>query len=710
MNKEPIGLYIFRFVLGFGLFAFMCMLYWSSVLLEQDVKNLQSSVSEIKDALFRLRQDQMNNRARNLHEVDQVKSDLQSESHNPLKRLAQSERAQMDPSLPNLLTEDMFYAKTLPKMLGPNFRPSGTRHMATVGKPKNLHPFSNWSDVASWINSCSVSLATTEFGKYETLSPDMAIKLEERKRKGSDIPEFWVHLRDQVFWQPLNPALFSEDIKLASHFQQRHQVTSKDFKFYLDAIMNPYVQEAGAVAMRNYLEDIEEIEIIDDLTFIVRWKAHFITETDGRKIPKIKYAAKLLTGDLRPLASFIYKYFPDGKKIIEDDIHPDTYRKNSVWAQNFSQHWARGIIPSCGPWIFAGMSDRQISFKRNRDYYFLYGSLIEGEEIAFKDNPDSIWEAFKAGHLDSYNLRPEQLVEWKNFSQSENYMRQAAERDAIKSLDYLVKSYSYIGWNEARPFFSSKNVRRAMTMAIDRQTIIHHILNGMGVEITGPFFLKSNAYDPSITPWPFDPEKAKQILGEEGWFDSDNDGVLDKKIDGKTVSFRFSLTYYAKNPTTQAICSYIATALKEIGVDCHLRGVDIADLSSIFDDKNFDAISLGWTFGSPPDNPRQIWHSAGAKEKGSSNAIGFANIEVDKLIEDLEFESNQEKRIHLYHQLHAIIHEEAPYTFLYTPKTTFLYREYLQNVFIPAERQDLIPGANVEEPQPSIFWIKKEDV
>ena len=57
---------------------------------------------------------------------------------------------------------------------------------------------------------------------------------------------------------------------------------------------------------------------------------------------------------LRPLAGFVYKYFADGKKILEEDQDPNAYRTSSVWAQNFSQHWAKNIIPSCGPWISMG--------------------------------------------------------------------------------------------------------------------------------------------------------------------------------------------------------------------------------------------------------------------------------------------------------------------------------------------------------------------
>ncbi len=92
-------------------------------------------------------------------------------------------------------------------------------------------------------------------------------------------------------------------------------------------------------------------------------------------------------------------------------------------------------------------------------------------------------------------------------------------------------------------------------MAIDRQRIVDQLLNGMGVEITGPFFVNSPSYDHTISPWPFDPTRAKFLLQEEGWFDTDGDGILDKEIDGKRTPFRFTLLYYVKNSLINRIAN-----------------------------------------------------------------------------------------------------------------------------------------------------------
>ncbi|MBN4066496.1 permease [Simkania negevensis] len=717
MNREPLGLYIFRFVVGLGLLLFMAMLYWSSLLLEDNVRAIRVDLGEIKSEVLaasletqRVREEVLqiildagNNMPAGMSEEPSVQSRGRTVSSLYADRQLRH-REHVDQSLPNILEEDPYYTKVLPEQLGRGFRPLGMRRMATT-KPNNLHPFIGMAPYSSFIGMCNVSVAQQQFGKYETLAPNMALKLEERVR-GDGKKEFWVHLRDGVYWQPLNPAHLPSNVALDSHFLRKHKVTAHDFKFHLDVVMNPYVQNSGAVALRNYLEDIEELRVIDDLTFVVRWKREEVEEDDGTLVPKIKYIARGWTGALQPLARFVYQYFPDGKKIVDDGDDPDAYRIDSVWAQNFAEHWAKNIIVSCGAWIFDGMTDESLRFKRNPDYYHRYAVLVEGMEIAFYNSPDTIWQSFKAGKLDTHSLRPTQLVELEQFESSPQYVEQSNEGLAIHRMNYTDRAFNYIGWNQAKPFFEEKKVRRAMTMAIDRNRIITQNLNEMGVAVTGPAFVEDPAYDPTISAWPYDPAEARKLLEEEGWYDSDGDGVRDKLIDGARVPFRFKLSYYVKNPTSKVICEYITTALKEVGVDCDLNGSDIADLTQAFNDKSFDAIYFGWALGTPPGEPKQIWHSRGAKEKGSSNAIGFANSEVDRIIAKLQYEYNQDDRNKLYHRFHQIIHDEAPYTFLYSPKTVMLSRDYVQNLFIPKEHQDLIPGATVSEPDLSVIWLK----
>lgn len=689
MNKNKWFFQLLKYLSLLLIAFFAAMFYWSSLLVEKKVQTLSLEIKNIKEDLKNV--------------------ERRSRQMGVTKKIEEQEKAAgkyIDTKYPNLLQPDPFYTTTLPKLLGSNFVPYGQFKNATYGRPDKINPFSGWMQVNEWISLCNGTPATLLFGRYNTFAEKFAIKMEERINEKTKIPEYWVHLRDDLFWQPLEQKFFPAGFQLNPWFTQKHPVTAHDFKFYFDAAMNPFNQLAGALTARVYYSDLESIEVIDDWTFIVRWKAKEFTDAKGNKIKKIKYTAKQLTGSLFPLASFVYKFFPDGKKIIDDDTDQNSYRTNSVWAQNFSQHWAKNIIASCGPWSFAGFSDEQIAFQRNEGFYTQLDALAEGINIQFKESPEGVWQAFKANQTDSIEIPPDQIIELNDFLASPQYKEQENGGNKINRLDFFQRTYNYIGWNQAKPFFKSRKIRQALTMAIDRERIVQQTLNGMGRVIHGSFFIDDKASNPNIKPWPFDPQLAKRLLQEEGWFETGS-GTLEKTIDGKKTPFSFKLTYYVKNQTSKAVCEYVSTALKEVGILCELNGVDVADLSATFEDKSFDALYLAWSLGTPPEDPKQLWHSSGAKEKGSSNSVGFINAEADAIIEQLQYEDNEEKRTKLYHRFDQIIHEEQPYTFLFTPKTAFVYREYLKNVFIPTDRKDLIPGADIESPQSSIFYLRK---
>ena len=106
--------------------------------------------------------------------------------------------------------------------------------------------------------------------------------------------------------------------------------------------------------------------------------------------------------------------------------------------------------------------------------------------------------------------------------------------------------------------------------------------------------------------------------------------------------------------------------LKEIGITMSIRKLEWAVFIQRIEEHNFDACTLGWALGWETD-PYQIWHSSQAVEKGS-NFVGFKNEEADKLIEEARKEFDPEKRRQMYYRLQEIIHDEQPYTFLFTDK------------------------------------------
>lgn len=670
----------------------LVLLYWSSDLLEKDIKSIKKDMRGMQE---------------NITEILSLVQ--QNRMQNPLTLSSGGECAEVgDPLYPNLLTPDPYREHTLKQLLGKDFVPKGILRTAHVGKPDNLSPFNGYDYVRKMYDLCVPGLANTHVGKYEQFSPSLAIKIEKHDvLDGSGDEEFHVFLRPGVFWVPIDPSKFPKQVTIADVFTEPHPVTAHDFKFYYDAVMNPYMAEMRAVALRSYFEDIVSITVENDLKFIVRWKAHPILNQEGKEEKKVLYSAFFNTLCLEPLPCFVYQYFANGEKIIQEDTEEDTYRTNSVWAQNFSAHWASNYLVSCGPFYFSGIDAEKIVFTRNPHYYDQNEALVEKRYVYVKANSDALFQDFKAGKIDISYLPPNQVDNLSSFMKTTAYLDQVNRGAAIREIVSPDRSYAYIGWNCRSIFFENRQIRRAMNMIIDRDRIIEECLDGRAYTISGPFSPYSPSYNPDIEGWYYSPEEAARILEEEGWVDSDGDGIREKVIDGVVVPFRFRLCYYVKSTVGRTIAEYVSTICKEIGIECHLLGLDTADITHAFEEKSFDALLTGWCLGSPPEDPRALWHSEGALEKGSANAVGFHNAEADRIIDQLSYEYDPSKRMDLYHRFHEIIHEEAPYAFLFSRSYSLVYKDYVKNIFIPAQRTDLIPGAEDETVNLSMVWLDR---
>ncbi|MDX1631197.1 MAG: ABC transporter substrate-binding protein, partial [Thermoanaerobaculia bacterium] len=100
------------------------------------------------------------------------------------------------------------------------------------------------------------------------------------------------------------------------------------------------------------------------------------------------------------------------------------------------------------------------------------------------------------------------------------------------------RQYSYIAWNTEREPFREAAVRRALTLSIDRESLIRSLWHGYAEIGTTPFTTSVWAHDPELEPWPYDPARAREIFAEHGWEDSDDDGVLDRE--GRDFAFDLS--------------------------------------------------------------------------------------------------------------------------------------------------------------------------
>lgn len=294
-----------------------------------------------------------------------------------------------------------------------------------------------------------------------------------------------------------------------------------------------------------------------------------------------------------------------------------------------------------------------------------------GEKIVLESNPD-YFEGRPYINRIVYRIIPDpstQFLELQTGSidfmgllplQFDRQTDTPAFRRLFNKYRYLSFGYTYLGYNLKRPMFQDKRVRQALSYAINKQEIIDGVLLGYGVAATGPYKPDTWVYNPNVPRYDYNPEKARALLAEAGWRDSDGDGVLDK--DGQ--AFSFTIVTNQGNDLRAKTGEIIQRRFKKVGVQVDLRIIEWATfLKEFINPGNFDATILAWSGGPEPDS-YNVWHSSktGPREL---NFIGFKNAEVDQLLEDGRRVFDLQQRKIYYDRFQEILAEEQPYTFLY---------------------------------------------
>ena len=239
---------------------------------------------------------------------------------------------------------------------------------------------------------------------------------------------------------------------------------------------------------------------------------------------------------------------------------------------------------------------------------------------------------------------------------------------------YLDFSYTYIGYNLRRAPYNNKLVRQALTYAIDKQSIINGILYGKGYVAEGPYQPNSIWYNKNLVPMSYNIEKAKSLLAEAGFKDSDGDGILE--YNGK--KFTIELMINNGNDVRAKIAEIVQQSWAQIGIDVQIKSLEWATMLSATRQGGFDAVILGWTTPLDPDQ-YDIWASERCKDNGQ-NYICYSNEEVDYLLTEAKKEFNMEKRKSYYDRVQEILLDEQPYTFLYFPYVHIALNKRFENV------------------------------
>ncbi len=242
---------------------------------------------------------------------------------------------------------------------------------------------------------------------------------------------------------------------------------------------------------------------------------------------------------------------------------------------------------------------------------------------------------------------------WPNFLES--FYPQFERDQDLNVFSYPGRRYSYLAWNTQDPLFADARVRRALTLAIDRGQIVEALLYGQGSLGTQPFISTIWTHDPSIQPYPFDPDSARALLAAAGWSDTNGDDILDR--DGQRFSFELSTN--SDNRLRVDVVTVVQEQLGRIGVDVRPNMLEFNTFIERLLAKDFQAAVGGWNVGIKA----QLTPIFGRGEL--FNFVSVDNDRLEALMNQAEVERDREKAQNLWSEVQRIIVDEAYYTFLF---------------------------------------------
>ena len=425
-------------------------------------------------------------------------------------------------------------------------------------------------------------------------------------------------------------------------FSDGRPLTADDVAFTFAFIMN---ESIAAPRARAYLEKIESVEATSTLEVRFRYREPY-------------FNALALAGGLEVMPRHFYEPY------LED---PTAFNES------------KGLLLGSGPYRLADPRAWTpdlgfVELERNPRYW---GPVTPSfDRILWKviENDSARLTTFRNRDIDSYSARPREY---------QGLLDDDALRAQSHNFEFMnaVAGYSYIGWNQRRggkpTRFADRRVREAMTWLTDRERIIDEIMLGYAEPALSPFSPRSRQHDPALEPRPFDPEKAKSLLAEAGYRDRDGDGVLE---DEAGAPFEFELVYFQENEDTERIVLFLKDLYARAGVHLKPLPSEWPVMLDLLDERNFDAITLGWTSGVETD-VFQMFHSSQI-EDGGDNFVHFEHAEFDSLVDQARATVREEERMPLWQAVERIFHEEQPYTFLMRRKTLAFVDRRIENLAV----------------------------
>jgi len=411
-------------------------------------------------------------------------------------------------------------------------------------------------------------------------------------------------------------------LKKGVRFHDGTECTAHDVKFTYDAILNPDVKSP----FRSLYHHVKDFKVIDK---------HIIRIT--LKNPLV-YFIDMLIRDIVP------KHLLEGKDLRNCDFN---------------------LYPiGTGPFKFKEWRDNNgIVLEYNPDYHEGRPYL---DKIIVKTYPniEDVWTALMRGEVD-----------FGTFIGRENY--EIVMNDPSFKAFAVPQDYYYgILYNLDDPILSDRKVRYAIAHGINREEMIRRVVFGYGLECKGPFYPDLLGFNPEVQPFEYNPEKASELLEKAGWRDSDNDGILEK--DKEELELRILVD--SRTDVYKRIAMFVRQRLKEIGIKTKVVLYSHEDmLGKEFLEANRPQAHLKRFLGGiDPGLVGEEW-----RYQASGRMFRLwphKNEAIERLLELGEGIRDEKERKEVYREVHRIIYEDQPASFLFFPLKFHAVSSKFENV------------------------------
>jgi peptide/nickel transport system substrate-binding protein len=330
------------------------------------------------------------------------------------------------------------------------------------------------------------------------------------------------------------------------------------------------------------------------------------------------------------------------------DIHPVPEHIAQKSIEKFSIHPVGN-----GPFILSGLEPGKFIYLSRNDRYWKKEALPSIKNIVFRNYEDKekAFQSLLSGEVDLLDSMT-----------CENFIILQEKKKNFYLYDYPGTNYTCIGFNLKDNLFADVRVRQAMSYAIDRELIIHLLLQDLGQFATGPVYPFMTSWYREGKRYDYDPKKGETLMEEAGWHKGDK-GFYEK--DGRV--FYFKLATYKGDPLRERVLTLMSQFFEEIGIAAEPVFMERNE----FLQKLYSGELTGWCAdlyggGIEPDNiTYSYFYSECTPGRGGTNYGFYSNKEVDKLLLLARKDMNIKSRAGTYYKFQEILSEDVPVIFLY---------------------------------------------